>query len=211
MTETVEPVRVAINVMRARLTVVAFTLAMISLQLAVLPRLPGAVELPGSGLSLHIGTDITLLLGLAFSVVSLMMFIISSEFDEQGSCTHWSLVAGDLFMFLGLAQAVSGFFAPFTGLLRLAEIDGAETLRFTLLLIGGATWSLAMYVGPVLSLLRSPFGRTANRGLWAGYLALLLLVAAVNWQATQLQARQAGHDVGLVSTLANSFVAPFSW
>ena len=145
MTESSKPVRVAVNVMRARLTVVAFSLAVVSLQLAVLPRLPGAVELPGSGLSLHISTDITLLLGLALSIVSLVLFIISSDFDEQGSCTHWSLVAGDLFMYLGLAQVVSGFFAPFTGLLGLAEIRGAETVRFMLLLIGGCTWGLATH------------------------------------------------------------------
>jgi hypothetical protein len=37
MTENGKPVRVAINIMRARLTVVAFSLAIVSLQLAVLP------------------------------------------------------------------------------------------------------------------------------------------------------------------------------
>jgi len=36
-------VRIAVNVMRARLTVVGFNLAIIAFQLGVLPKLPGAV------------------------------------------------------------------------------------------------------------------------------------------------------------------------
>lgn len=80
-----------------------------------------------------------------------------------------------------------------------------------LLFIGGGTWTLAAYAGPVASPLRSPFGRAINRGLWLGYLSLVLLVALVNWQATRLQAVQTGGDAGLIRTLLESFVAPFAW
>ena len=109
MAEQREPVRIAVNVMRARLTVVAFNLAIITFQLGVLHRLPGAVRLTEAGTPLHLGSDITLLMGLGLSVIAMVSFMMSCAFDEQGTCSHWSLLAGDLFMYLGLAHSVSGF------------------------------------------------------------------------------------------------------
>lgn len=212
MTGTRTSPRIAINVMRARLTVVAFNLAIVSLQLAVLPRLPGAVELPGSSLSLHLSTDITLLIGLALSVISLVLFIASSEFDEQGTCTHWGLVAGDLFMYLGLAHSVSGFFAPFSVLLQQSTLQGVGLLHTGLVVTGGAAWFLATYLGPVVSLRRSPFSPAVNRGLWTGYVLLLLFVAAVAGQAERLHAQQVGAEPpGAVSATLGELVQPLHW
>ena len=208
---TMNSPRVAINVMRARLTVVAFNLAVVSLQLAVLPKLPGAVQMPGSSLSLHLGTDINLLLGLALSIISLVLFIASSQLDEQGNCTHPSLVAGDLFMYLGLAQSASGFFAPFTALLGQTGLPEAESVRLALMMTGGSAWFLAMYLGPVVSLCRSPFNRTINLGLWLGYVILLALVALVSGQGAVLQAAHSGESLGGLAAFSGALVAPFNW
>lgn len=88
MTQPRKPVRVAINVMRARLTVVGFNLAIVTFQLGAVPRLPGAVPLPELGRSVHLATDVTLLIGLAVSTVAMVCFILSSVLDEQGCCDH---------------------------------------------------------------------------------------------------------------------------
>jgi hypothetical protein len=37
-------------------------------------------------------------MGLGLSVIAIVSFIASSAFDHDGICTHWSLLAGDLFM-----------------------------------------------------------------------------------------------------------------
>jgi hypothetical protein len=52
--------------------VVAFNLAIITFQLSVLPRLPGAVRLPEAGTPLHLGADITLLMGLGLCVIAMI-------------------------------------------------------------------------------------------------------------------------------------------
>ena len=54
---------------------------------------------------------------------------MSSELDEQGACTHWSLLAGDLFMYLGLAHSVSGFFGPTANLLVYLTMSAACDMK----------------------------------------------------------------------------------
>lgn len=217
MSRTGQPVRIAINVMRARLTVVAFNLAIVTVQLGVLPRLPGAMRLPGSTVSVHLSTDITLLVGLALSVLALVSFIVSSAFDEQGTCTHWTLLAGDLFMYLGLAHSVSGFFAPFAQVLTQVSLDlpsqaqGLKTVRLALVIAGGAAWCLATYVGPLASLLRSPFGRRITLALGASYLVVLFLAAYVSRQALLLEAARSGVDAGPGIYLLHEFLQPLRW
>ncbi len=217
MNEPQRPVKVAINVMRARLTVVAFNLAIVTVQLGVLPRLPGAVELPDSRLSLHLATDATLLLGLALSVIALVCFIVSSAFDEQGTCNHWTLLAGDLFMYLGLAQSVSGFFSPFTGLLSQenpalpVQASELEAVRLALVIAGGAAWAMAAYLGPIVSLMRSPYGRRRTSALAAAYVALLLGVAFTNSQAALLEDSSSGVSADPGRTFVGELFKPLQW
>ncbi len=47
MGETSEPVHVALNVMRSRLTILGFNLAIITFQIRELPALGGVLKLPG--------------------------------------------------------------------------------------------------------------------------------------------------------------------
>ena len=112
MPENRWPVRVAVNVMRARLTVIGFNIAIVSFQIAQLYRVSGGLRVPGVDHTVHLGADMSLFMALALSLIALVAFIMSGAFDEVGVCTHWTLVAGDLLMYLGLAHTVAGFFAP---------------------------------------------------------------------------------------------------
>lgn len=209
-------VRIAINVMRARLTVVGFNLAVITFQLGAVPRLPGAVPLPEIGRAVHLTADITLLLGLALSVIAMICFIASSAFDPQGSCDHWTLLAGDLFMYLGLAQSVAGFFQPLVGVLDAigAPPHGTEVsldaIYTAVIVSGGAAWLAATYVGPVVSLLRSPFSRAATLGLALVYLLLLGAVAFVSAESRRFEAAHSGDDPAAISVLGELF-KPMRW
>lgn len=208
--------RVAVNVMRARLTVVGFNLAIITFQLNAAPHLPGAVPLPELGKAVHIATDTTLLIGLALSVIAMVCFIASSEFDQQGNCDHWALLAGDIFMYLGLAQCVSGFFAPYMAVLdTIAPAQaGAPTslaaAHAALLVSGSVAWLAATYVGPVVSLLRSPFGSAPTGAVALAYLLLLTALAHISAETLRFEAVHTGGD-GTAFSIQGELVQPMRW
>ena len=203
--------------MRARLTLVGFNLAIITFQLGLLPRLPGAIKLPNTTVPVHLGTDITLLMGLGLSVIAMVSFMLSSAFDEQGTCNHWTILVGDVFMYLGLAQSVSGFFTPFVQVLNQVALDlpaqaqALGTVRTGLLIAGGCAWFMAAYLGPAVSLLRSPFGRRVTIAVGVAYLLVLLLVAYLGSEAFALEAARAGNEVSPAPTLLNELIQPLRW
>lgn len=217
MADQGEPVRIAVNVMRARLTVVGFNLAIATFQLSSLRGQPGGVPVPGTNIAFHGDATVALLLGLGLSVIAMVAFIGSAAFDQQGTCTHWSLLAGDLFMYLGLAHNVAGLFGPTLALLSRVPPDTAaqaaelEMVRIALVTGGGVAWLATMYVGPIVSLLRSPFGWRANYGLGGAYLALVLALAHVSGQASHFEAARGGSDAGPPPTLLNELLQPLRW
>jgi len=204
--------------MRARLTVVGFNLAIITFQISVTPRFPGAIQLPNAAMPLHIVTDVTLLIGLALSVIAMVCFIASSQLDNEGICTHWSLLAGDLFMYLALAHSIGGFFSPVLHLLDQATLtisqQAAELamIRTGVVVTGGAAWLISVYVGPLVSLLRSPFSKRITIILAGLYILLVLSTAYINMQAVRLETMlSATNTAGPEPTLINELIQPLRW
>ncbi len=216
MAETREPIRVAINVMRARLTILGFNLMIITFQIRELSNLGSGVPLPGIEQTVHIPAAAALFLGMALTVIAIICFIVSSAFDQVGTCDHWSVLAGDLLMYLALAQTIVGFFGPFQyqiGQVTLPDPGQAQILNLVhsgVGIAGGIAWALATYLGPLISLLRSPFGRGITVALGLAYLLVLLLVARVWTMATQLQLQRLGQEEAAPSWLSG-FVAPMVW
>ncbi len=219
MTVDAKPVRVAVNVMRARLTVIGFNIAIVAFQIVNLSESSGGLRIPGVDHAVHVGADMALYMALGLSLIALVAFIISSAFDEVGYCTHWSLVAGDLLMYLGLAHTTAGFFAPLS---RSIEVFAAKLpdqaaevvlLHTAALAVGGVAWFLAIYAGPVVSLLRSPFPRRVNVGLGVAYLAVLLLLSWVSVQSVRVQVLATGGDPGpgLIISILMELVQPLRW
>ena len=210
-------VRVAVNVMRARLTVVGFNIAVITFQLSEIPRISAGIRLPGANIPLHLEADIALMAGLGLSIIAMVCFITSSAFDHEGTCTHWSLLAGDLFMYLGLAHSVSGFFAPLVQILDPVTLDAQQQMteltivRTAIVVVGGAAWLSASYLGPAVSLLRSPFGRGITVALGIAYLVLLVSLAHVSAQAVRLEIARDAKSTKPPPTLLNELVQPLRW
>ena len=217
MPENRWPVRVAVNVMRARLTVIGFNIAIVSFQLAHLYGMSGGIRVPGMDHPVHLTADIALLMALALSLTALLAFIMSGALDEVGVCTHWSLVAGDLLMYLGLAYTVAGFFAPvgvtidsFAANIS-ARASAVVILRAALTVAGGLAWFLATYVGPAVSLRRSPFPRRTNIALAVAYLVLLITLSWVNSQAVAVEAAGTADEKGFIMSILRELVQPFRW
>ena len=68
MAEARKPVRVAVNVMRARQTVVGFNIAIVSFQIAQISRLPGGLKVSGLEHAIHLRADIALFTALALAL-----------------------------------------------------------------------------------------------------------------------------------------------
>ena len=210
-------VRIAVNVMRARLTVVGFNITVITFQLSLIPRIPGGTQLPGANVPLHLEADVALLVGLGLSIIAMVCFIASSAYDREGTCTHWSLLAGDLFMYSGLAHTVSGFFGPLVPIMDPVTLDTPQQttelmiVHMAIVIVGGVAWFSAAYIGPALSLLRSPFGRGITAALGVGYLVLLVSLAHVSAQAVRLEIARDAKYSKPPPTLLNELVQPLRW
>ncbi len=181
MTNTEAPTtRIAVNVMRSRLTVIGFNIAVVSFQLSSLyDGVPGGINLSGIDHPIHIGAQTALLMAMALSMIAIVLYLVSGAMDQVGVCNHWTFLAGDLFMYFALAQTVSGFFAPLeSAILVFAQhmpdrMGDIAILNNAILFAGGTSWFFASYIGPIVSLARSPFTRSVNIGLMLGYLLLL--------------------------------------
>ena len=217
MLEDRKPVRVAVNVMRARLTVIGFNIAIVSFQINELTRVTGGISVPGVGHPVHVGASMALYMALGLSMIALVLFIMSGTLDEVGYCTHWSLVAADLFMYLALAYTITGFFQPLSGSIAdiatklPGEAAGISVLHIAVLITGGLGWFLATYIGPVISLLRSPFNNRINSTLGMVYVVVLLLLFWVN--ANSLQVETLGDQEGssLLIAVLKEMVQPLRW
>jgi hypothetical protein len=212
-----QPVRVAVNVMRARLTVIGFNIAIVSFQIVNLYEVSGGIRVPGVNHAVHVGADMALFMALALSLIALVAFIMSSAYDEVGVCTHWTLVAGDLLMYLALAQTAAGFFQPWNAALEIfaAKLSNHATqiasLHAAMVIAGGAGWFLATYAGPVVSLVRSPFHRRTNIVLGVAYLVVLLALSWVSAQAVRVEAAGSGDEPALIISVLRELVQPFRW
>jgi hypothetical protein len=76
---------------------------------------------------------------------------------------------------------------------------------------GGAAWFLSVYVGPIVSLLRSPFGWRSTATIGILYLVLLLATAHVTGQALMLQRSIAGVSMASPPTLLDELAQPLRW
>ncbi|PKF61846.1 hypothetical protein CW745_09600 [Psychromonas sp. psych-6C06] len=191
MNTTTRP-QIAINVMRSRLTVVGFNIAIVSFQISTLINMQGGVFLTGFEHAIHFRSDIALLVALASSMLALVAFISATSINNKSVCDHWSFIAGDLLMYLGLACTVTGFFSPLNDTFLYAiEKDPQLTpliiFQVGIKSIGAIVWIATIYIGPAITLFRSPFSQTTNRVLAIAYCMTLLLLFLFYQQALILE------------------------
>ena len=216
MKEPIEPTRVAINTMRARLTILGFNLAIITFQISNTRGLGGGTRLEGFATTVHLSTGMVLLIGLALTIVSMVVFIASSAFDREGTCDGRMLLAGDILMYLALSQTVSGFFSSYARVLAVmsmptvAEQGALSAIQIGVAIVGATAWALVTYVGPIVSPVRSYHGRVAKLLHTTVYLGILVCISHLWWAAQRIEGRTTAVD-GQLSVWFNAFAAPLYW
>ena len=211
-----ERVHVAVNTVRARLTILGFNLAIITFQIGNTRGLGGGTRLEGFETTVHLSTGVVLLIGLALSIASMVVFTTSSIFNREGTCDSRMLLTGDLLMYLALAQTVTGFFSSYERVLDVwvlsmnAEIGALSVVRSGIVIVGSAAWILVTYVGPTVSLVRSHHSLPLKVLHSTAYLTLLACISHLWWAAQQIEGRVIAVD-GLFYQWFNAFFAPFYW
>jgi hypothetical protein len=201
--------------MRARLTVIGFNIAVVSFQLERLSVMPGGVDISGFHDPFHAGSHVSLLLAIPVSMAAIVGYIFSSEYDEIGTCTSWSIVAADILMYLGLALTIAGFFSPLSLALDIVEANPSSRsihlifVTESLILAGGISWFLAAYVGPIRALSKSPFPRLINFCLTLAYLMVFGLLGFITASANAVDTNSAS-AITLAQWLME-FAQPFRW
>ncbi|MGS0676786.1 hypothetical protein [Shewanella sp. 125m-1] len=211
------PIRIAINVMRARLTVVGFNIAIVSFQISELVEMAGGISVPGLEHAIHFRADMALFIALAFSLLSLVAFISSSAIDETGTCDHWSFIVGDILMYLGLANTVTGFFSPLNQefWLVVKQLPSLEQqiamFRQSILILGSLAWVAAIYVGPIVTLVRSPFHKHTNLSLLLMYILSLIMMVWFNHQVYSFELINSSDNLLYSYTFFYEFLQPILW
>ena len=217
MPEGYKPVRVHIRPMQLRLSVIGFNKAIVSFQIAQLSRTAGGLKLPEIGHTVHVVADLQLYMALALSFLALLALIVSSEIDETGGCTHWSLIAGDLLMYMAVAHTLSGLFGSQAATIE--TVGGAlphkaseiHILKSASSVTGACAWFLATYVGPIVSLVRSPFKRRNNIALGIAYLLVLLVFSWLTAQTLKVESAVSSNQPGMMVSVLRELVQPLRW
>lgn len=218
MPENSNKVRIAVNVMRARLTVIGFNIAIVSFQISQLYKMSGGVSVPGVDHQIHLRATLALFVALSLSLISMIAFIMSCAHDEVGVCDHWSFLAGDLLMYLAVAFTVTGFFSPIQESFNTVGnslpdqlVHQLKIFQKTLLYFGAFAWFAAMYVGPIISILRSPFSRRINRRLGTVYVGIVLALHWVNTQAFMFEIANSAKKTVVPVHFLMELVQPLKW
>ena len=217
--------RIALNVTRTRITVLAFNLTIITLMLsgrfgdlAATPQ--GAIE--------HFPTSIALFIGFCMTFVGLIWFLLSQELDVDGLSKPMPFVLGSISAYLALSQTVTAFMHEY--ILRIittmaavyvematsdafatpAEMPGTRGL-IVLSIFGGTIWAWMMYVGPLLVSLRVSRDHVSLRLLLGYYVFMQLLIAWIHARAWQVSAIGDGEQPGLFGLYLLQFIQPVLW
>lgn len=209
-------VRIAVNTMRARLTILGFNITIITFQITQLSSERSGAVVPGFDGTLHLPATIALHFALLLSIAAMILLLASGAMSEHGACDSPAFVAGDLLMFLGLSYTLVGFFQPLLTELSMRQLPTPqETEQFQILLrtisyMTAVAWALAAYVGPFVSLLRSPFGKVWNVTLGVSYFLLTVMLAHFIGVAFELQLRLEHEPVSQWPIL-QLFFLPLEW
>jgi hypothetical protein len=217
MPENHQPLRIGLRVMQMRLTVIGFNKAIVSFQIAQLSKSADGLRVPEIDRAVHAVPELQLFLALGLSFLALMIFIMSGAFDKMGDCNYGLMLAGELLLFLMLANTLAGFFGP-----QATTIDTVadalpqkapmkNILQLGVTFTGGAAWFLVTYIGPLVLLVRSHFKTRSRIAIGMAYLLVLLVFCWLIASTVRVQSAVSGDEPGYILSVLRELVQPLRW
>ena len=221
-----QKITIALNVSRARLTVIGFIL---TINIFALGIFLGGVE---RHVSLQILAELNLFVSLVASLcvgtVAALLFLISERFDPIGNSDVTIFAIAEMTMLVAIVQTISGMSKGFIVLfqtnlgepavaaLGLAStsadlLHSGESFRVIVFWFIALTWAFIAYVAPLWSLYRLP-DTPRRKYMYAGYyLILTSVVFTLSAYALQIEMLARGESVGILRLFIQNFWAPGVW
>ncbi len=217
---------IALNVSRARLTVIGF---MLTIDIFALGIFLSNVD---QHVSLQILTELSVFYALVASLcvgtLAATLMLISERFDPLGNSDVVLFAFAEMTMFVAIVQTISGISRGFIVLFHanLAEpavnalgalsasadlLTAGEAFRNLIFWLIALTWIFLAYVAPLWSLSRLPVTRH-QKYLFAGYYLLLsCAVFALAAHALHIELLARGESTGVMQLFLQNFWAPSLW
>ena len=212
---------IALNVSRARLTILGFTLMVNVFTVQNVLAFAGGFVSEKIVLELHV--LVSPFAGVAIGTVSAVLFLISERFDEIGDSDVRIFALAEMAMFVAISQTMSGLFQGFFSILTVnvdAISQGSTTtglhqvrelFQSLVFWVAAVAWGFVTYVGPVWSMARIQENwqrKSVYIVFYAGITMLLYLLSAT---AVRIAYLSLGADQGLLGLFIKQFWGPVLW
>lgn len=212
---------IALNVSRARLTLLGFVLTINVFAIGnVLTFSGGAVS---EQIILELNILVSLFGSVAIGSLSAVLFLVSERFDPKGESDVGIFAFAEMAMYIAVAQTLNGLFQEFLTLFVLnldsfaangaagGMRDAGQLLELLAYWTAALAWGFVVYIAPVWSVTRLP--TTANRkymyiGFYLTALAFLFFLHAI---AVRIAHLSVGLERGLLDVFIKQFWIPFLW
>jgi len=219
-------ISIALNVSRARLTVIGF---MLTIDIFVLGIFLSDVD---QHFKLKILTEASLFFGLVASLcigtVAATLMLISERFDSTGNSDVGIFAFAEMTMFVSIVQTISGIFDGFVTLFQVNL--GATAINAVsptngeaeLIAAGGyfnqlvfwmfaLSWGFSTYIAPLWSASRLPCSAQRKRIYITYYFLLTVVMFALVAYARNIEYWVQGETYGFIRLFLQGFWAPSLW
>jgi len=214
---------IALNVSRARLTVIGFIITLDIFALGIF----AARESLDFSVLLKLGTFYPLFASICIGAVAAQLMLISERFDSQGNSDVYIFGFAEMTMYVAIVQTISGICKGFVTWFytHLGEpaistlnsgsdielLEVGQTFNSMVFWLVAITWSFIVYVAPVWSIHRLPDGRSP-KFYYLGYYAILTCLAfCLSAYALHIEQLAHGRSVGVLQLFLQSFWTPGLW
>jgi hypothetical protein len=218
-------ISIALNVSRARLTVIGFVLTINIFSLGIFLN-----NREGS-FSLKIISDLSVFYALVASLcvgtVAALLMLLSERFDPQGNSDVGIFGFAEMTMYVSILQTINGISQGFIAIFQhnLGEpafsslgipgtgelIAASESFRGMVFWLISLCWIFIVYIAPFWSLSRMPCKPHGKVILAVYYLALTAVTFMLSAYAMNIEMLAVGESIGVARLFLLSFWAPGLW
>ena len=206
---------ISLNVTRTRVTLLGFNLSVVAFLSAMILEARGE-----AAFTHHLPGMASLFLSFALSFLSAICLLSSQEIDREGHSRPLLFSIGDVLMYVALSQSLAAMMRSSLSAIdktvehvdiTYASDNAGSVVLMILAAVGVAAWMLTIYVGPAVSIRRSPTEGKSKLTVIAVYALTVLLTFAVATDAHMVQDAVLNDPEPVWKIFLWQFMQPLTW